>query len=178
MDVVPYVYDVKTSLSSANENNPSVYSRTALGHYPVYMTHEQGSGTYTCEEIEIYGFNLNDGSIVFDNGEDTKSANLDTESDHYKFTLPGGARSGNASIKVGDIYSLNNLNNDSSSVGYNCQPNGENNDLLTDSLIFDVWDINSAAGIAHDNSALDIMMKINPYNGIKKGTFTIAKSSL
>ena len=166
MDIVPYVYDVKTSLSSANENNPSVYSRTALGHYPVYMTHEQGNGTYTCEEIEIYGFNLNDGSIVFDNGEDTKSANLDTESDHYKFTLPGGARSGNASIKVGDIYSLNNLNNDSSSVSYNCQPNGENNDLLTDSLIFDVWDINSAAGIAHDNSALDIMMKINPYNGI------------
>ena len=36
MDVVPYISAVTTSLSKANSSNPSVYDRTALGHYPVY----------------------------------------------------------------------------------------------------------------------------------------------
>ena len=227
VDVVPYVISLTTSLSSANTNNPSVYDRTALGHYPVYKTHGiYTSGTnsgknsgYKYEEIEIKGFNLYDtttvnnvpkgGKIVFEEheastgtelalGETTAAAYTNTDFltpvtgkvNTYKFYLPNGAKSGNAHIAVGTVVSLNNKNNNmahgADSAGseteltagqtgnnseflnyYNRLPNGVNNNRLTDDLVIDVWDFNSAAAKAYnDGKADNVIMKINPVTGM------------
>ena len=211
MDIVPYVQKVRTSLSSYNTNNPSVYARTALGHYPVYMTHAQGNGGYTYEsDIGLKGFNLSGGTVMFDSGiastalkekdasntdqNYVKTAVLSTYKDsdgYYTFTLPNGAKSGTVTVSVGSddddtlASTLNNFNNDDGHGGYqvtgtiplegdaskyknfyNRIPNGTNNNRLTDDLYFDVWDFNSQAAISANNSALDIMMKINPKNGL------------
>ncbi|MDD5929736.1 MAG: hypothetical protein PUC37_08025 [Spirochaetales bacterium] len=49
---------------------------------------------------------------------------------------------------------------------YNRQPNDENNNVLTDDLSFDIWDINQKAAIALRNSKADNpVMKINPKTG-------------
>ena len=158
VDIVPYVKDVETTLSVYNAENASVYSRTALGHYPVYMAEEN---------IKLYGFNLADGVVSFDNGDvGENNANTAVLSTDYKFTVPAGARSGNATVTVNGITSLNNLNNNDAGGNYNRQPNDENNNLLTDNLVFDVWDINPEAAIPMNNSAKDIMMKVNPSNGL------------
>ena len=138
MDIVPYVQKVRTSLSSYNSTNPSVYARTALGHYPVYMTHAQGNGGYTYEsDIGLKGFNLAGGTVMFDSGiastalkekdasntdqNYVKTAVLSKDKDsdgYYTFTLPNGAKSGTVTVSVGSEDSdtlastLNNLNND------------------------------------------------------------------
>ena len=195
MDVVPYVTSLTTSLSGFQSTNPSVYDRTALGHYPVYMTHAQGDGTYDYETVKVNGFNLEGTQIIFDDGYTTGTDNkgnayvntvlLSAVSPNvYSFALPNGARTGKVTItkNVGEnnsvkVTSLNNKNNNDAhhsdydsdvtqSGWYNRCPNGVNNDLLTDDLIIDVWDFNSQAAIPNDNSAKDIMMKINPNNGI------------
>lgn len=187
LDIVPYVTDIQTSLSSANTGNHSVYSRTALGHYPVYMTHAQGNGVYKRESnIKVYGFNLANGILSFENGDnDSNSVNLTDATDHYTIQIPEGARSGKAKVTVKGICSLNNLNNDDANgtskqttdsitgdanvygkYYYNRQPNDENNNRLTDDLNFDVWDFNSQAAVSQNNSCLDIIMKINPNNGL------------
>ena len=158
VDIVPYVKDVDTTLSSYNTENTSVYSRTALGHYPVYMAEKN---------IKLSGFNLAGGKVTFDKGaageNNANTAALDTD---YKFTVPLGARSGDVTVTVNGITSLNNLNNNDAAGNYNKQPNNENNNLLTDNLVFDVWDINPSAAIPVNNSAKDIMMKVNPSNGL------------
>ena len=206
MDIVPYVTKVTTSLSEHDTNNPSVYARTALGHYPVYATHAQGKGGYTYESgITLKGFNLSGCTVDFEDGITSntlqeknasgtnvnynKEAVLSAGDGAYTFDLPNGARSGKVSVyKTVDekrIQSLNNFNNDNAKGGYtytgtipaqgnkskydnfyNRIPNGINNNNLTDDLVFDVWDLNSEAVKSRDNSALDVMMKINPYNGL------------
>ncbi len=187
MDIVPYVTEVKTTLSSVDESNPTVYSRTALGHYPVYMNHIEGDGNLAeIPEIKLYGFNLASGSVTFEAGdENTNSASLTATDNYYKFTMPSGAKSGAINVTVNGVASLNNKNNDDSNGAsgktttsitgnssiysqcfYNRQPNGDNNNRLTDNLVFDVWDINSKAAVPMNNSAKDIMMKVNPANGL------------
>lgn len=195
MDIVPYITDVQTSLSSANKNNHSVYSRTALGHYPVYMTHEQGNTPNTFEQgIKVFGFNLKEGSITFE-GESNNSSGLvfvpatETSNSYYTFNLPSGARKGNANVTVGTgdnkIYSLNNFNNDNAhgtynneTIGisgnyeeycnfYNRMPNKVNNNNLTDNVYFDVWDFNTQAAKAYGNGQLDnVVMKVSPTSGM------------
>lgn len=54
VDVVPYVVRIDTGLSSAYKNNPSAFSRTAQGHYPVADS----------ETIVLNGFNLNGASTA------------------------------------------------------------------------------------------------------------------
>lgn len=134
----------------------------------------------------------------------TGSKDSDSGANRYSFTLPSGAQSGEAYVSVtreGQEYrSLNNINNDDSrgSYGYkdgsdtitsiasygnfnlynnfyNRIPNGENNNILTDNLIFDVWDVNNAAAIPVNNSALDIAMKINPASGMLNFAFCSGK---
>ena len=218
MDIVPYVQKVRTSLSTYNTNNPSVYARTALGHYPVYMTHAQGNGGYTYESgIGLKGFNLAGGSVSFDSGTVstetekaadgtsyayTKTAALSAAKDSegfYTFTLPNGAKSGKVTVSVGSDASLastlNNLNNDDghgadasdSTAGYqvnlssipaegneskyknfyNRIPNGINNNRLSDDLFFDVWDFNSEAAKAYNDTKADnVVMDISPTSGM------------
>ena len=214
MDIVPYIREVKTSLSEVYSGNPTVYSRTALGHYPVYVTFAGGSNYNNgrlFETITLTGFNLAGCTLNFENDDpntlkkgsgennntnilvdNTASAKL---TDDGKYQIPTGAGSGHVyvSINIGTdaapvyVRSLNNANNNNAkgsvnasatgAVGetgdatvfvdyYNRQPNGVNNNRLTDDVYIDVWEFNREAAKAYDNSALDIMMKINPIDGM------------
>jgi len=212
MDVVPYVTKVTTKLSKVDSDNASAYNRTALGHYPVYMTFAGGTSAAATaanynnaeyETVTVTGFNLSGGSVVFSGSSNneallTSSGSSDSASGAslYTFTVPSGAESGETYVSVtesGTEYrSINNMNNNDSrgkygyeadedgtltdTIGeiapygnydvynnyYNRIPNGTNNNILTDNVVFDVWDVNSAAAKPYNNSALDIMMKINP----------------
>ncbi|MBB5219106.1 hypothetical protein DYE49_11260 [Treponema rectale] len=216
MDVVPYITKITTALSKVDSDNASVYNRTALGRYPVYMTFAGGTtaaatatnyNNATYETVTVAGFNLSGGSIVFSgssNNEAVLSASGSSDSDSgaalYTFTVPSGAESGATYVSVtesGTEYkSINNMNNNDSrgkygyeadedgtltdTIGevdaygnydvynnyYNRIPNGTNNNILTDNVEFDIWNINSAAARPANNSALDIMMKVNPSSGM------------
>ena len=199
MDVVPYIRSVKTSLSFTNEDNQSVYNRSAQGHYPVYVIFRSGEdedGTATAtnynnatyEKVRITGFNMvadtgTNKSIVF-TGSSNNTAQLTAvtgQANTFDVTIPKGAKSGNVTVTVSSVSSLNNLNNDEANgtsgkttnnptgdadiygtYFYNRQPNNENNNRLTDDIYFDVWDLNSRAAVSKNNSTKDIMMKVNP----------------
>ncbi|MDY5817555.1 MAG: hypothetical protein SPK26_05970, partial [Treponema sp.] len=198
MDIVPYIREVKTSLSEVNTGNPTVYSRTALGHYPVYVTFAGGTAydDRLCEEISLTGFNLEGCTLNFENDDPntivtgTATASLN----EGKYKIPKKAASGHVYVQknIGThaapvyIKSLNNLNNDNAkgvstkvpsntTTGdtdayadyYNRQPNGVNNNRLTDDVYIDVWEFNREAAKAYNNTQVDNLdMKINPNNGM------------
>ena len=200
MDIVPYIREVKTSLSEVNTGNPTVYSRTALGHYPVYVTFAGGEDPGTTannyenrlrEDISLEGFNLAGCTLNFENDDPntivTGTATASLNKGNYK--IPIEAASGHVylskTVGTDTIISLNNLNNDNAkgvstkvpsntTTGdtdayadyYNRQPNGVNNNRLTDDVYIDVWEFNREAAIPKNNSALDIMMKVNPANAM------------
>lgn len=159
VDILPYIKNVQTSLSSLKANNPSVYSRTALGHYSVRVG----------ETVTFEGFNL---------GENTTLPISDSmDSAAYEF-------------KVGNIKAMNNLNNNDARGSYtkaivltdangratsgnksiienyyNRQPNGDNNNLLTDDIWFDVWQFNNRAAVPITGKIEQPVMKIRPTDG-------------
>ena len=162
VDVVPYITEVTTSLSTLKRGNASVYARTAKGHYPVYAS----------ETVTLSGYNL-------------AADNADVEVDVSTLTTSGKFAH---SIVVGTdtITSINNLNyNDSCGTYadaesnpvrayddndfaycYNRQPNGDNNNLLTDDVEFDIWQFKDA-GISQTSGYItEPIMKVNPKNGI------------
>ncbi|MBO4858927.1 MAG: hypothetical protein J5527_10485 [Treponema sp.] len=174
IDIVPYITKVYTSLAKLKSNNWSVYNRTALGHYPV------AGG----EEIIISGFNLTDGTVSFESSdENTATVAYDVDG----MQIPANAKSGKVSIKVSGVESLNNKNNNDSKGSYtgsvelstnptgdydiyknyyyNRQPNGDNNNLLTDDVVVDVWEINSQAVKPKIGGITQPVMNINPTNG-------------
>ena len=142
MDIVPYITGVKTSLSDLDANNPSIYNRTALGHYAVNST----------ETVDIYGFNLAGGtlsaSVSLGTAKTNTSENAYGLSGAQYFSVSASTlKSGNIEIKVNEIPTLNNINK-SEAKGtysntdtnyenhYNRTPNGLNNNLLEDDVIF------------------------------------------
>lgn len=141
VDVVPYVTSLKTDLSEYYRSAPSVYARTAKGHYPV---HEN-------ETITINGFNIS-GATVKLNGTTLTSNNIGST-----------ATSGNLVVSVNGIESLNNKNKNT--VEYNQQPNNVNNNVLNDDLILDVWQFKNAAQ-PKNGAAERVTMKINPSTGV------------
>ena len=162
-DVVPYITGVTTNLSSAKKSNPSVYSRTASGHYAVSSS----------ETVTITGFNL------------SSTAASSITKDISSLTA-----SGEFAVEVNGVSSLNNKNgNDSKgsytetttkatgdysvySNYYNRQPNNDNNNRLTDDVIFDIWQINSSAAKPISGIITDPVMKINPSSGMIGFAFT------
>ncbi len=176
MDVVPYVTGVSTSLDKLNESNPSVYNRTALGHYPVYISTEykgnsESSLTYedTVETVKISGFNLS--------GAEYSSNSLAVTNGVVSLPVNLISASGKIALEVNNITTLNNINYDnakgtspedtSNFVGYyNRQPNGVNNNLLTDDISFDIWEINTRAASPLSGTIKEPVMKINPGNGM------------
>ena len=196
IDVVPYVRGIKTKLSTkSKKSDSSEYDRTALGHYPISKS----------EVIYLYGFNLAGGTLYDSSYEtvaegdqakhkaalgtaikesDTPKPEIFTKYESYKgFTLyPTSANalvnftSGPVYVKVGNVASLNNSNNDNSKGSYqdsdyahfyNRKPNNKNNNTLTDDIVLDVWNINSEAGQPSYGGRVDEpVMKINPYNDI------------
>ena len=180
VDVVPYIKSVKTKLSSkTKKSDTSEYDRTARGHYPVAST----------ETIKITGFNLTGGTVRFTSAT---AAAAEVTYNAAGFAIPANAKSGEVSIVVSGVESLNNknFNNAQGSYGdgtnipavsaygddetydifsnfYNRKPNSTNNYILTDDVVFDIWQFNSRAGRAAETGNIsDPVMKINPNSGI------------
>lgn len=142
VDVVPYITDVQTSLSSIQETNPSVYSRTALGHYPVYIvTKAKNDADVKGETITYKGFNLGSATQV---------------------TIGTNDASGKRALTVDSVPSINNENDNTQP--YNQCPNNENNNNLTDDVYLDVWQFNSRAAEPVEGKIEQAVMKINPDN--------------
>lgn len=178
MDVVPYVTEIVTHLSSFYKQAPSVYSRTALGHYPVYEGETiqfagYNLGTNTAK-VTISGMSattLASGTVGGETVSNTVTLTKNTSSDT-------GAKSGSVSVTVNSIPALNNINendaigsyqgsisDDSYANAYNRQPNGVNNNTLTDDLELDVWQFKNAAEPVSGGASY-VTMKINPKTGI------------
>ena len=178
MDVVPYVTSIWTELSEYDRNNPSVYARSSIGKYPVRVG----------EDITVYGWNLNGSPSVTLNGEavtgTSVSANLNEDvkqgTHGINMTVTNSYSSGALEVTVNGVSALNNKNKDNAkgayagdisdkdatgkeyAHGYNRQPNGINNNVLTDDIALDVWDFKSAAE-PDGSSAKYVHMKVGPY---------------
>ena len=183
MDVVPYIKGLDTTLTDLEKKNPSVYGRSALGKYPVYYYRKTTEESPKSETITLKGFNIKSGSTVTFAGGATATLN-----DDMSFTLHENAKSGeikvtvnskvivNGNITVNSIESLNNINNNDANGDYtgsstyenhyNRQPNGQNNDLLTDNVEIAIWEINSKAAIAENGELSEVVMHVNPKNGM------------
>lgn len=172
MDIVPYVTGVKTSLSGLDRKTPSKFDRTALGHYPVrIVTKTQSGSTGDAETVRFEGFNLGSNTTLTVN-------ELSTEEDSTT-----GGKSAKYVPAVNGIYAINNMNNnnakgsyegdigddssyyDKNNYAYNRQPNNANNNRLTDDIIFDVWEFNSAAAVPISGKIEQPVMKIRPTDG-------------
>ena len=174
VDVVPYITGITTKLSAQKKSNPSVYARTAKGHYAVASD----------ESLKITGFNLAGGKVSF------ASAAATVDYDASGVAIPDDAKSGEIGISVtvggNAIKTLNNKNNNESKGSYsgtvdlavkpsgdktvydnyyyNRLPNGDNNNLLTDDVILDIWQINPQAAVPINGSISQPVMAINPVN--------------
>lgn len=172
MDIVPYVTGVKTSLSNLDRRTPSKFDRTALGHYPVRIVKKTQSGsTGEAEAVTFEGFNLGSNTTLNVN-------TLTTEDDSTT-----GGKSAKYVPAVNGIYAINNMNNNNAkgsyngtindessyaeknNYAYNRQPNNANNNLLTDDIIFDVWEFNSRAAVPISGKIEQPVMKIRPTDG-------------
>ncbi|MDY5123043.1 MAG: Ig-like domain-containing protein [Treponema sp.] len=147
VDVVPYITKVTTSLSAMYKSDGSVYSRTALGKYPVK----------TSSTIKVEGFNFNKNSLSASlNGTNLTLSGITSTS--FNADIGTTAKSGDFVVTSNNIGSLNNSNyNDANGSdenltagdyllkGYNRCPNGVNNNNLTDDVQIDVWEFIDAA---------------------------------
>lgn len=180
VDVVPYITELVTSLSKANPDNSSEYGRSALGSYPVF---NYTAGSTEKETVEVKGYNLKAGNdaVVLNNA----TANLTSADGKFTFELPEDAKSGNISVKVNNVESLNNENSNEAKGTYdptklsnkkkgtyteyrnyyNRQPNNINNDNLTDNVRLDVWDLNATA-VSVTSDLTRPVMHVNPSNGM------------
>ena len=157
MDVVPYITSVTTKLSDLKKNNPSVYNRTARGHYPVASD----------EKITFSGFNLGDNTTL-----DVLTL---TASGAYDFAVNGITALNNKNDNDAKGNYDKTVNLATSPTGsksiydnyYNRVPNGDNNNLLTDDVVIDVWQINSNVAQAQGSAYIaEPIMKINPVSGM------------
>ena len=152
MDVVPYITGVTTSLSSLKSNNPSVYARTAKGHYSVKSD----------ETVTFKGFNLGAAtelqiSTLSTSGEYNFSVNDITALNNKNNNDSKGSYTGTVDLNknpTGVYATYANF--------YNRQPNGDNNNLLNDDIYFDVWQITSDAVQPKSGAAVKPVMAINP----------------
>ena len=139
-DVAPYITEVETGLSGAYISNPSAFSRSALGAYPV----REG------ETIRIRGFNFSGESTIARVGgrelDGVGAAASQAAGAPYITAIiderwrPADKNtivSGWLTAEVNGIPSINNDNDDD--APYNREPNGLNNNILTDNRRLYVW---------------------------------------
>lgn len=162
MDVVPYITGLDTLLTDLEVTNPSVYGRSALGKYPVYYYRQTTTGSVNSEKFIVKGFNLSGGTVTFAT-DSSASGKLGSD---YSISIPEGAKSGKISVSVNNIGSLNNVNNNEASGDYNRQPNKQNNNILTDDVELAIWEINSKAAISESGELSEVVMHVNPANGM------------
>lgn len=162
VDVVPYITKIDTGLNGAYTSKPSVFNRSANGSYSV----RRG------ESITITGFNLKKGTTaptvtipVTATTTITPSASSKTS---ITVAIPNTAKSGELSVTVNGVQTLNNKTAKSITTGtgenavtriveYNTEPNGINNDILTDIRKLSVWKFNT---VVTDNSVRYSTMRV------------------
>lgn len=177
VDVVPYVTNVKTMLSTVGGKEEaawSTYGRTSTGAYVAGHSWAKDSGitgkSGSAETVVLYGFNLAGGKVASSNGG---SATLDTVTDtdnSFKFSVEG-FKSGDYTVTVNDIPSINNINSNDSSGSYkgsdaaqmyNRMPNGTTNNNLTDDFKMNIWDIRYDAATSQGGTLKEAVMRIVP----------------
>lgn len=179
VDVVPYVTNVKTMLSTVGGKEEaawSTYGRTSTGAYVAGQSWANNSGitgekSGSAETVTLYGFNLAGGTVESSNGG---SATLSTVSDtdnSFKFSV-SGFKSGDYTVTaVNGIPSINNINSNDSSGSYkgseaaqkyNRMPNGTTNNNLTDDFKMNIWDIRYDAATSQGGTLKEAVMRIAP----------------
>ena len=172
MDVVPYITKVTTALAGKLKSSiRAAYSRTALGHYIARST----------ESITISGFNLGDsGTYKPKYGNTALNGSNGTS---LSLAASNLTTSGEVSLTVNSVETLNNKNNNNSSghtevtitegssyndknnYAYNRMPNQTSNNLLTDDVVVDVWEFDSDAAKPKSGELREPIMRINPKTG-------------
>ncbi|MBR3646228.1 MAG: hypothetical protein IKN54_07390, partial [Lachnospiraceae bacterium] len=180
IDIVPYITGISTGLDGAYRSKTSVFNRSALGYYPV----RRG------ETITINGYNLkkdNNTAPVLSIGTVSSSSVTSITASIGTGTT---VKSGDLDVTVNSVISLNNKT--IKTVEYNQEPNGINNDILTDARKLSVWkfantlttndttiryptmrvgkDSNQTVGFVYDSGATEVKMSQNG------NSFTIDKS--
>ena len=116
---VPYIREIVTGLTSADSSYKGSFSRASTGEYPVRAG----------ETIQVKGFNLAGGEVFL--GSTSLGTNLNSVS------VASSHTSGELSVKVGSIESINNKVD--VSKPYNIEANNMNNDVLTANRKLFVW---------------------------------------
>lgn len=191
VDVVPYVVSIITNLTAQKISNPSVFNRTALGHYPVQSVVSNAAAgkmnNTSSEGITLEGFNLSGTTIVLkgnDNSNITVTPTAPTATSMSKLAFNvAKLASGEFNATVDGVQIINNLNSNeakgtASAAGtnninmYNRQANGDTNNILTDDIIFDVWEFNDCAARPIMGLMGGLNMKINQQTGMLQYAFT------
>ena len=151
MDVVPYITEIKTELSAGSSRWPTVLSRSALGVYPVRRGTDESPSSITIE-----GFNLNGASTgVSIGGAAITTGKTDTSTNGVTVPIESGTSSGVVEVSVGAVTSLNNKT--AKTVTYNTEPNGQNNDNLTDRRELKIMDVTTTTN-DDDKRMLDMVI--------------------
>lgn len=178
VDVVPYITNVKTMLSTVGGSSEaawSTYGRTSTGAYVAGQSWAKNTGitgekSGSAETVTLYGFNLAGGTVESSNGG---SATLSTVSDtdnSFKFSVKD-FKSGDYTVTVKDIPSINNINSNDSKGSYtgsdaeqmyNRMPNGTTNNNLTDDFKMNIWDIRYDAATSQGGTLKEAVMRIAP----------------
>lgn len=173
VDVVPYVTNVKTMLSTVGGKEEaawSTYGRTSTGAYVAGQSWAKNSGITGkpgAETVTLYGFNLAGGTVESSNGG---SAKLSTAGDSFSFSVEG-FKSGDYKVTVNGIPSINNKNSNDSKGSYtgidaeqmyNRMPNGTTNNNLTDDFKMNIWDIRYDAATSQGGTLKEAVMRIAP----------------
>lgn len=178
VDVVPYVTNVKTMLSTVGGKEEaawSTYGRTSTGAYVAGQSWAKNTGitgekSGSAETVTLYGFNLAGGTVESSNGG---SATLSTVSDtdnSFSFSV-SGFKSGDYTVTVNGIPSINNKNSNDSKGSYtgsdaeqmyNRMPNGTTNNNLTDDFKMNIWDIRYDAATSQGGTLKEAVMRIAP----------------
>lgn len=178
VDVVPYITNVKTMLSTVGGKEEaawSTYGRTSTGAYVAGQSWAKNTGitgekSGSAETVTLYGFNLAGGTVESSNGG---SATLSTVSDtdnSFKFSVKD-FKSGDYTVTVNGIPSINNKNSNDSKGSYtgsdaeqmyNRMPNGTTNNNLTDDFKMNIWDIRYDAATSQGGTLKEAVMRIAP----------------
>jgi len=165
-NIVPYISEIKTKLTDAFRSNPTAFSRSATGWYPVRET----------EVIKVLGFNLGRSSFTTTATIDGVDATAEfVSSGQIDVTVDTGIFSGELVLTTGPAGStmttLNNRNHET--AHYNQEPNNLNNNELTDDRYLYVWRvgaffnegvgnrINGTTGTGNDFPYLNPVMRMD-----------------
>ena len=140
----------------------------------------------------MYGFNINHSSATIEGKTNAVSYTVNNNTALRKITSDATAgtlkfnvtnlATGKLKLTVSGLSILNNTNNNDSKGSisqpgtayvncYNRQPNGDNNNILTDDVEFDVWEFNDRAAVPINGLATGINMEVNQTTGMLNYAF-------